>query len=197
MPLLEDLERMFKKDEHLKRIGIVLAGAWLAIANRMVAHLPGYRLRRFIYRNVFRMKIGEGSTLQIGAFILAPHKISIGDHANIGIGALLDGRRGLVIGSNVDINFNVSMFTLEHDINSPDYSTKGGTVIISDYACIASGAVILPGVRIGRGAVVAAGAVVTKDVEDFSIVGGVPARPIAHRSSDLRYTLKANPFPFH
>jgi acetyltransferase-like isoleucine patch superfamily enzyme len=197
MPILDSLEQMFKKDERLKRIGIVLAGGWQAIANRMVAHLPGYRLRRFIYSSVFRMTIGKGSTLQMGTFILAPHKISIGDHTNIGIGALLDGRRGLVIGSNVDINFNVSIFTLEHDINAVDYSSKGGSVIIADYACIASGAIILPGVHIGRGAVVAAGAVVTKDVGDFCLVGGVPARVIGRRTENLQYTLGTNPFPFH
>ncbi|MGA9364086.1 MAG: acyltransferase [Bacteroidota bacterium] len=181
MSILEALEQLFKKDERVKRFGIVLACGWAAIANRVIAHLPGYRLRRFIYRNLFAMKIGKGSTLQMGTFILAPQRISIGTHTNVGIGALLDGRGCVVIGSNVDINFVVSIFTLEHNINANDYSSKGGPVIIADYACIASGATILPNICIGRGAVIAAGAVVTKNVEDFSVVGGVPARVIGRR----------------
>lgn len=195
--MFESVENFLRRNRRLKRVGIIIEGAWEATANHFLAHTPGYRLRRFLYRTFYGMKIGTDSCLQMRTFILAPHKISIGDHTNIGINVLLDGRRGLVIGSNVDINFNVSIFTLEHDISSQDYSTKGGQVTIGDRACIASGAIILPGVHIGAGAVVAAGAVVTKDVNDFSIVAGVPSREIGRRTSGLEYTLESNPFPFH
>ena len=63
-------------------------------------------------------------------------------------------------------------------------------IIIEDDVWIGSGAVILDGVRVGKGAVVAAGAVVTKDVEPFTVVGGVPAVFIKNRNKNLKYTLK-------
>lgn len=67
-------------------------------------------------------------------------------------------------------------------------------MIISDRAWIAYRAIILPGVTIGEGAVVGAGAVVMKDVEPYTIVGGNPAKVIKKRSLDLDYTLKYNPW---
>jgi acetyltransferase-like isoleucine patch superfamily enzyme len=66
---------------------------------------------------------------------------------------------------------------------------KGGDVIIEDYVWIGSRVIILPGVRIGKGAVCASGAVVTKNVEAFTVVGVIPAKPIAKRNSKLLYTL--------
>jgi maltose O-acetyltransferase len=143
------------------------------------------------------MKIGNHSSIQMKLFVIAPHKIKIGNNTNIGINCLLDGRRNLTIGSNVDINFNVKIFTLQHDIQSPDYHTKGGAVTIEDFACISSNSLILPNVKIGRGAVVAAGSVVTKDVPMFAIVAGIPAKKIGDRNRDLQYKLIPNPFPFH
>ena len=67
--------------------------------------------------------------------------------------------------------------------------TKGDKVTISDYAWLSSRTTILPGVTIGEGAVVAAGAVVTKDVADHAIVAGVPARVIGTRTANLEYRL--------
>jgi acetyltransferase-like isoleucine patch superfamily enzyme len=83
----------------------------------------------------------------------------------------------------------VWIWTLEHDPQSPDFATVGGPVTIEDYAWVGCRVVILPGVCIGKGAVVAAGAVVTKDVPPYAIVGGVPARTIGERAPDLRYQL--------
>jgi acetyltransferase-like isoleucine patch superfamily enzyme len=83
----------------------------------------------------------------------------------------------------------VWIWTLEHDPQSPAFATTGGPVVIEDYAWVSCRTVILPNVRIGRGAVVAAGAVVTRDVPDYAIVGGVPAKVIGERSRDLNYEL--------
>jgi maltose O-acetyltransferase len=113
----------------------------------------------------------------------------IGNNCVIGEFALIDARSGVVIGDNVNIAGNVTIYTLEHDPDSPTFDTKGGPVIIDDYAYIGSHVVILPGVHIGYGAVVATGAVVTQDVPPYHIVGGVPARFIRERNRDLRYKL--------
>ena len=73
--------------------------------------------------------------------------------------------------------------------NSPDYKAKGASVHIGNYAWIASGVTVLPGIAIGEGAVIATGSVVTKNVEPYTIVAGVPAKKIGNRSRDLRYSL--------
>jgi maltose O-acetyltransferase len=82
------------------------------------------------------------------------------------------------------------IYNSEHDINDAQFKAVNGEVEIGDYVFIGPRVIILPGVKIGKGAVVAAGAVVTKDVEAFSIVGGVPAKPIGERKlKELNYRL--------
>jgi maltose O-acetyltransferase len=115
--------------------------------------------------------------------------LSIGRNSIIGNDAFLDAREGIEIGNNVNMGGHVQVFTLEHDPQARDFGIKGGPVIIRDYAYIATRTIILPGVTIGEGAVVAAGAVVTRDVEPYSIVAGVPARKIGERTRDLEYKL--------
>jgi maltose O-acetyltransferase len=95
----------------------------------------------------------------------------------------------------VNLSWDVSLWTLEHDPQSPTFETRGAPIRIGDYAWIGSGAIILPGVTVGRGAVVAAGSIVTRDVPAFTIVAGNPARSIATRNQDLSYR-SGNPLPF-
>lgn len=113
--------------------------------------------------------------------------ISIGDGSIIGMWVTLDGREGITIGKNVKFSSEVALWTLQHDYNSPTFATTGGPIVVGDRAWISFRATILPGVTIGEGAVVAANAVVTKDVEPYTVVGGIPARPRAKRTSDLSY----------
>jgi acetyltransferase-like isoleucine patch superfamily enzyme len=77
---------------------------------------------------------------------------------------------------------------MEHDILSPTFSGTGGPVTICDWVYIGSRVTVLPSVKIGEGAVVASCAVVTKDVEPWTVVGGVPAKPISQRPH-VNYTL--------
>jgi len=118
--------------------------------------------------------------------------VHIGHHSIIGGDSYFDGRKGVFIGSNVNIAAEVRIFTLEHDITSPNFGVKGGAVYIDDWVYIGPRVTILPSVRIGAGAVVAAGAVVTKDVEPWTMVGGVPAKFIKKRPI-VRYTLDVKP----
>src|SRR6185369_10201510 len=94
------------------------------------------------------------------------------------------------IGNNVSIAGEVRIYTMEHDIDSPDFAEIGAPVVIDDYVVIGTRVTILPGVHIGKGAVIASGAVVTKDVEPYSVVGGIPAKEIKKRKENLQYTLK-------
>lgn len=91
---------------------------------------------------------------------------------------------------NVSISHRVVIMTGSHDINSSDFSAKGGGIEIGDYCFIGVGATILHSVKIGKGAVVCAGAVVTKDVPDYSVVAGVPAKVIGSRTKDLNYVCR-------
>lgn len=118
-----------------------------------------------------------------------PAAVQIGEGSIVGLWSVLDGRAGITIGRNVNISSDVSIWTYQHDLRSPDFSAHGGPVVIGDRAWISYRSTILPGVTIGEGAVVAAGAVVTKDVPAFAIVGGVPATIIGERPTDLRYEL--------
>lgn len=141
------------------------------------------------------MKIGRYSTIRHGAKIRAPWKIEIGKNTIIGDGAILDGRRGLKIGDNVNFSTGVWVWTLQHDLNSPDFDVEGGPVLIDDYTWVSCRTTILPNIHIGSGAVIAAGSVVTKDVMPFTVVGGVPAKKIGERNKNLKYKLRSG-IPF-
>src|SRR3990167_2794487 len=82
-----------------------------------------------------------------------------------------------------EIIAQVIIYNSEHDINSEDFEPIYGEVEIEDYVFIGPRATILPGVKIGKGAIVAAGAVVTKDIPEFAIVVGVPAQVIGERKN--------------
>jgi len=155
----------------------------------LVGSLPSHYLRRFFYR-LAGVKIGKGSTIHMGARFYDPRNISIGEDSIIGEGVVLDGRDKLIIGNHVDIASEVMIYNSEHDVNDPYFLAKNAPVLIEDYVFIGPRAIILPGVKIGKGAVVAAGAVVTKDVAPFSVVGGVPAKIIGERKiKNLSYKL--------
>ena len=144
--------------------------------------IPSHFVRRFFYR-MGGVGIGKGSTLHMGIRFYKPYNISIGSDSIIGEGTVLDGRDKLTIGNHVDIATEVMIYNSEHDINDPRFFTTTSPVEIGDYVFIGPRAIILPGVVVGKGAVVAAGAVVTKDVPEFVIVGGVPAKVIGEREN--------------
>jgi acetyltransferase-like isoleucine patch superfamily enzyme len=156
---------------------------------RLVGWIPFHSLRILIYK-LDGVKIGRKAHIHMGTQFFDPTKVEIGEGTIIGQNAFLDGRDKLVIGKHVDIASDVLIYNSEHDINSDDFRPVHGVVQIGDYVFIGPRAIILPGVAIGKGAVVAAGAVVTKNVGDFEIVGGVPAKVIGERKNkDPKYVL--------
>lgn len=146
-----------------------------------LAQIPSYTLRHFLYR-LLGIKIGKGSTVHFGATFYTLGKIQIGTDTIIGEKAVLDGRGELTIGNHVDLASEVMIYTSQHQINHPEFLAENKRVVIHDYVFIGPRAIILPGVTIGKGAIIAAGAVVTKDVPEFIIVGGVPAKQIGQRT---------------
>lgn len=149
---------------------------------RWVGYIPSHAIRNMKYR-FFGMKIGKGSTFHMWANFYNLKNITIGQDTIIGDHAFLDGRDLIKIGSHTDIASSVMIYNSEHDLSSPDFGAILAPVEIGDYVFIGPRVIIMPGVTIGKGAVVAGGAVVTKDVEPFTIVGGVPAKLIGERKN--------------
>lgn len=149
---------------------------------RWIGHIPSHTIRNIKYK-FFGIKMGKGSTFHMWANFFYPKNIEIGEDTIIGDHAFLDGRDKLRIGSHTDIASSVMIYNSEHDLSKEDFSAIVAPVEIGDYVFIGPRVTIMPGVKIGKGAVVAGGAVVTKDVEPFTIVGGVPAKLIGERKN--------------
>jgi len=159
-------------------------------ALELVGHVPSHGFRLFFYRAIGRMDIGRETSVHRGCRFYSPKQVHISHNTVINRDVLLDGRRQLVIGSNVSISEGTVILTLEHAVDAPDFALQGGQVTIQDYVFVGAYARILPGVTIGEGAAIGVGAVVTRDVAPYTVVGGVPARYIRERSRDLAYTLR-------
>lgn len=149
---------------------------------RWVGYFPSHTIRKIKYK-FFGMKIGKGSTIHMWANFFDPRNIEIGEDTIIGDHAFLDGRDKLKIGNHTDIASQVMIYNSEHDLSKDDFSAIIAPVEIGDYVFIGPRVTIMPNVKIGKGAVVAGGAVVTKDVEAFTIVGGIPAKVIGERKN--------------
>lgn len=153
--------------------------------SRWLPGLYGYAAR-FIWYKLICKQYGKGTALGAGVTILYPHRFSIGDYSGLNTNCFVDASGGVTIGSWVRVGPNVTMISSSHvfdDVSKPikQQGTKLQPVSIADDVWIGASATILGGVSIGKGAIIAAGAVVTRDVEPFAIVGGVPAKVIKYR----------------
>lgn len=156
--------------------------------NATINKIPFQVLRKLFYR-FFGMDIGKDSIIFRNSEVLGIKNVKIGNNSIINHHCFLDGRGGLTIGENVNISNHVLLITGSHDINSKDFKTFFNKIIIEDYVWICTGAIVLPGVTLSKGSVVGAGAVVTRDVPPFTIVGGIPARIIGRRNENANYKL--------
>ena len=144
------------------------------------------------YLRCFGIKIGKNSSIHRRCKFFHVGKFKMGDHSVINFGCYLDNRRGIVIGKNVGISHDTKIYTLGHNINSPKLEAKGAPVTIEDDSFVFSNVLIMPGVTIGQGAIVLAGAVVTKDVPAWTIVGGNPAKVVKKRTNEVAYLRNYN-----
>lgn len=171
-----------------KIVGYILynsIGTWLP------HYQCGMKWKMFgLYRYICGMLMFDycGNNVDIGRKISFSNKISIDDNSSIGDRCHITGE--VFIGKNVMIAPNVTFLASNHNYSRMDIpmNKQGASferIIIGDDVWIGYGAIILAGVNVGNGCIIAAGAVVTKNVEDFQVVGGVPAKVINNRSNTM------------
>jgi len=145
-------------------------------------------VRSLIYRKFSMGRCGRGLKIKCGVMIDAPRNISAGSNLNIGEFSFVDASGGIAFGNNVIIGHHVSILSSGHifsDLSTPT-ANQGSVckpVVIKDDVWIGAGARILMGVTIGNGCIIGANCVVTKDVADYDIVAGVPAKVLRSRKS--------------
>ena len=152
----------------------------------VIGFVPSHRIRCALYRSQ-GLGIGANTHIYGRLEVRSPSNVKIGPNTTVGHDVILDGRGGLTIGENVNLSSDVAIWTLTHDPQAADFGTWAGPVRIESYAWLGFRSTVLPGVTVGEGAVVAAGAVVTKNVAPYAIVGGVPAVVLGERNRDLDY----------
>jgi len=135
------------------------------------------------------MNIGKESIIWAGNSLNVNDNFKAGNNVIIGPNNVFLIRGGIVIGDNVNISGFSYFISQYHNINDPYGHTKLSKIIIEDNVWIATNSTILPGVKLGKGSVVAAGSVVTKNVTPYSVVAGNPAKEIKKRSKLIKYKL--------
>ncbi|WIG59190.1 MAG: Polysaccharide biosynthesis protein [Ktedonobacterales bacterium] len=156
--------------------------------SNIIAYVPSFTIRHAWYRRMLGWYIGPGASILMGQRVqmagirTSGKRVSIDRGTVINHGCLIYTTGGLVIGQHVSISAGVWMVTGTHDMNDPNFRDEYKPIVIDDYAWIGARATILAGVTIGEGAVVMAGAVVTRDVEPYTVVGGVPAKVTGERA---------------
>ena len=167
-----------------------------AIYRSVVTHIPLHFIRQSFLRAA-GMRIGKNVAILTGATIIRPERIRIGNGCMIGFDSFLGGEAGITIGDNVNISSQCVFLGGIHDPDDPHFGAILKPTVIEDYAWLATRATVVAGVRIGRGAIVATGAVVTKDVPPYAIVAGVPAKKIKERNPEAcKYELAYQPWFF-
>lgn len=174
---------------------VYLRGLKYYLFNYVICWIPSYFLRYLISRYVYSIRLHPDSCIHIGVKIFGHGKgLSVGKSTVINPECRLDGRGGLDIGENVSISRETFILTLTHDYNNSDFNLVAKPVLIDDDAWLGIRSMVMPGVKIGKGAVVAAGSVVTKDVAPYDVVAGVPAKPVSERTKQQIKSVYYRPF---
>lgn len=172
--------------KHIKNIIFIFYTFYVYVfLNRFVFKIPFWSIRKLFCKLLF--KIGKRTKIDMDVFFYEPRHLKLGNNSHINRNCILDSRGKIVIGDKVSISFGVSLITGSHEVNSPNFKYKPTQIIIDNYVWIGANATVIGNVHIGERAVVCAGAVVTKDVDSFTIVGGVPAKIIGKRNTHLIY----------
>jgi maltose O-acetyltransferase len=169
----------------MKALSEVRPHICIVIASKILSHF----VRDGFYRHVMKFTIHSSAAILLDARFSNTISCEMGANSVIKEGCRLRNAGGIKIGQNVCISPWVKLLTAEHDVQSVAFVERIRPIVIEDYAFIGAGGIMLGGVRIGEGAVVSAGSVVTRSVDAYSIVAGVPAHQIAQRHRDLNYTL--------
>ncbi|MDW2113368.1 DapH/DapD/GlmU-related protein [Vibrio sp. 1731] len=149
----------------------------------MISKLNGfYRRLILIFWHIRLHRIGKNVVIDRGVIIHGPNNISIGSHSVLNQGVIIQSCQAakVYIGDNVTVSYRVQLITggLDLELFPCKKQHYSKDIIVENNVWIGAGAIILPGVRIKTGSIVAAGSVVAKDVDENVIVGGVPAKVI-------------------
>jgi acetyltransferase-like isoleucine patch superfamily enzyme len=188
------IKRMFLmnlKNNHI--IKIIYSFFALYVCNYIISSIPFWFIRKCYYK-MLGLKIGKSSIMNMSQYFFSINKLNISKNTHINRKCFFDARAEINIGNNVSISHQVSLITGSHDVYSTNFSGIFRPIEVKDYVWIGINATILQRVVIGTGAVVDAGAVVTKDIEPYSIVGGIPAKKIGIRPQNLCYKTKWESF---
>jgi acetyltransferase-like isoleucine patch superfamily enzyme len=166
------------------------------LTNHVICHIPSFALRRFWYRRVLGIEFGGHAGVHLNCYLwfygrggIRRSGGRIGANSRINRRCTLDFRGGLRIGDNVSVSPEVMVLTIANLETSRAHGEKR-PVVIEDNVWIGARAIVMPGVTLGRGSVVAAGAVVMRDVPPLAVVFGTPARPVGSRTQEeADYTL--------
>jgi acetyltransferase-like isoleucine patch superfamily enzyme len=162
----------------------VIAELKLYICNHLISRVPSHTIRLTYYKTVMKFKIGEGSYIFMGCTFDCSQGLTIGQNSVINSNCRVDPRGKVSIGNNVSISNDTIILTADHDMNN-NMEGRMLEVTIGDFVWIGTRSMILPGVKINKGSVVAAGSIVTKNIEPNAVVGGVPAKVIKIRTNPL------------
>lgn len=172
------------------------------VTNYIVRFIPSFTVRRLWYTRVLGITFGRHAGVHLGCYLwyYGPGQIRrdgfrIGNYSRINRNSFIDARGPVLIGDNVSISPEVVILTASHRADDPEFRVESRPVVIEDHVWIGTRAMILPGVTLGRGCVVGAGAVVTRDVPELTMVAGVPARPVGQRPAEATAYVLDNPFP--
>jgi acetyltransferase-like isoleucine patch superfamily enzyme len=172
------------------------------VTNHIISHLPSFTIRRAWYRRVVGASLGHHTGIHLGCHVwfYTPRQVRrdgfrLGDYSRVNRDCCLDVRGGLDVGDHVSISPEVTILTASHRVNDPGFRVELAQVVIEDHVWIGTRAMILPGVVLGRGCVVAAGAVVTRDVPSLTIAAGVPAKPVGFRDEAAAQYVLDTPLP--
>ncbi len=142
------------------------------------------KIRSYYLKHIFN-NIDKNVNIMSGIKFVNGYNISIGECSGLGKGTFIQDIGYVTIGKQVMFGPEVMIYTANHNTDRNEYiglqSITVKSVSIGNDCWIGARSIILPGVNIGNGVVVAAGSVVTKDVPDYAIVGGNPAKIIKYR----------------
>lgn len=169
----------------IRKVEVLWRHVGPVVFNLVVTHLPLLPLRLAVLR-LWGARIGRGVKVLRGTTVFAPERLVIEDHVGVGFRCVLDARGGLRIGHHTVLASDTQLVTGRHDLRT--FAGVFEPIEIGDHAWLATRSTVLGGATIGRGAVVAACALVRGDVPPMAIVGGVPAREIGTRESELDYS---------
>jgi acetyltransferase-like isoleucine patch superfamily enzyme len=160
----------------------------LYLCNHLISNIPSHTIRLCYYKKVMNFKIGKGSTVFMNCKFDCAGGLVIGENCVINAKCRLDSRGGLEIGNNVSLSEEVICLTADHNEELVGVSNREKRIIIADYVWVGTRAMILPGVKLEKGALIAAGAVVTRNVEYLNVAAGVPAKKINIRPENFNYS---------